>query len=369
MNYSTISSISLICSFGVAACGGSSSTEAKLIAKSIAADSSGAYVCALLSDGTVQCWGGSPIMKDSSVPVAVSSISNASAIANGGAHTCAVLSGGMVQCWGQNIASDLGSVSSADSPVPVPVSGISNATAVSTNLSHTCARLCDGTVQCWGDNYPTDLPYSYVPLTVSGITNAVAVAAGEFSACALLSDGTVQCWGDNFNGDLGDGSTSVLGNNVPVPASGITNAIAISAGPSDTCSLLGDGTVQCWGWNTYGQLGNGTTLTNSSVPVTVSGITNAVAVSTGNTHTCAVLSSGSIQCWGNNPFGQLGNGTTTDSSVPVTVSGITNAVAVTTGEANTCALLSGGSVQCWGGGELGNGTTTNSSVPVTVSGF
>ena len=104
----------------------------------------------------------------------------------------------------------------------------------------------------------------------------------------------------------------------------------------------------------------------------VSGITNAKAVATGYQYSCAVLTSGSVQCWGINSYGNLGNNSKTSSSVPVTVTGITNATAVAAGSASSCALLNDGSVQCWGynsSGELGNGTTTDSSVPVTVSGF
>ena len=97
-------------------------------------------------------------------------------------------------------------------------------------------------------------------------------------------------------------------------------AKSITAGYLDTCALLSGGTLRCWGYNQYGQLGNGTT-TNSSVPVVVSGITNAVAVAAGNGYTCVMLSGGSVQCWGYNYDGELGNGTTTNSSVPVTVTG------------------------------------------------
>jgi alpha-tubulin suppressor-like RCC1 family protein len=123
---------------------------------------------------------------------------------------------------------------------------------------------------------------------------------------------------------------------VPVPVSGVTGAAAIATGGYETgtgvcahtCAIVGSGSVLCWGDNYYGELGNGTT-TNSSVPVTVSGITNATAVATGTTHTCALLGSSTVQCWGNNFNGELGNGTTTNSSVPVTVSGVASAAAIT----------------------------------------
>jgi alpha-tubulin suppressor-like RCC1 family protein len=140
--------------------------------------------------------------------------------------------------------------------------------------------------------------------------------------------------------------------------SGITNATAIAGGGDQTCALLSTGSVDCWGTSGNGQLGNGTT-TESTTPVAVSGITDATAVTAGEAHNCALLSTGSADRWGYDGYGQLGDGTTTDTSTPVAVLGITNAIAVSAGYWHTCALLSTGSVDCWGynsNGELGDGT-------------
>lgn len=234
---------------------------------------------------------------------------------------------------------------------------------------HTCAVLTSGKVNCWGYNFWGQIGNNTtvnatVPAEVSGITNAIQVSAGLKASCAVLSSGKVKCWGDNGNGQLGV-SSATLSSAVPVEVSGITNAIQVSVASWTSCAVLSSGGVKCWGHNGQGSLGNGTnglTLSDSFAPVSVSGITDAVQVSVGDYHVCAVLSSGKINCWGSGGYAQLGNGSNADSSVPVEVSGITNAVRVGSGFA-TCAVLSSGKVNCWGG------IANYSNVPVEVSGI
>ncbi|GEM_PF-6104210 len=150
----------------------------------------------------------------------------------------------------------------------------------------------------------------------------------------------------------------------------IVAAKTISAGGFHTCALLVTATIDCWGDNEDGQLGDGTTSLGSDLPLAVSGRSRATQIAAGNAHTCALLVTASIDCWGYNYTGQLGDGTTTDSDLPVAVSGITNATQITAGSAHTCALLATGAVDCWGydgAGELGDGITTfDSDLPVAV---
>lgn len=291
-------------------------------------------------------------------------------IGTGGFHACGVLSTGGIGCWGRNDYGQLGNgaltCSRCANPDPTAVGSMSTATSVSGGVTHTCARLSSGSVDCWGGNTYGQLgqpspDVSTSPVQATSVANATEVSAGGFHTCALLSDETIECWGNNQHGQLGTGSVScaTCANPAPSVVGGIPNATAIAAGVGsyDTCALLADHSIDCWGDNQYGQLGNNAT-TDSASPVQVSGITNASAVTAGYQHACALLADRTVECWGNNDYGQLGNNTTTSSTTPVQVSGITSAVAITAGYQHTCAILASGTVECWGDdqhGQLGDG--------------
>jgi alpha-tubulin suppressor-like RCC1 family protein len=355
----------------------------------------GEFSCAALANGTAKCWGlnssgqlGNNSLVDSSTPVVVGGtttpLANVVAVSAGnGAHACAALSNGTAKCWGRNDEGQLGNGTLVDSSTPLAVSGgLTGVVAISAGGIHSCAMLSNGTAKCWGRNAEGQLGSgngnftdSKVPVIVSGLTNAVAISAGGFHTCVLVANGVPKCWGYNGNGGLGNNGAT--GNSpIPVNVSGITglnSGVPISAGDQDGCAVLGNGTARCWGRNNFGQLGNGTT-TNAPTPVLVSGLTNVVATDAGSSHSCAMLGNGTVKCWGSNNFGQLGNGGTTDSHTPVLVGGattpLTNVVSVAASNtSHTCALLSNGTVKCWGlnsSGQLGNGTTANSSTPVPV---
>jgi alpha-tubulin suppressor-like RCC1 family protein len=237
-----------------------------------------------------------------------------------------------------------------------------------------CALTSEGGVQCWGEtgNGPTLASHVPVPVPIAGLTSGViAVSVGTGSACALTSGGGVRCWGEDFLGELGselDGS--VTDHPAPVPVTGLTQGVtAISVGGNSACAVTSGGGVRCWGANNEGQLGNGSTVASSSVPVQVTGLTSGVtAVSVGLSSACAVTAGGGVQCWGDSQFGSLGNGSTASSSVPVQVTGLTSGVtAVSVGQSAACAVTEGGGVQCWGAGWSGSNAIR--SVPVPIQGL
>jgi alpha-tubulin suppressor-like RCC1 family protein len=342
------------------------------------------HTCALLVDGTGRCWGfnssgqlGDGTLVSKNVPTPVSLLTRAIAIAGGVSHTCAVRSDGGMRCWGLNTSGQLGDGTTTQRlDAGTAVLGLTNAVEVTAASTHTCALDASGTARCWGSNALGQLGNgtfdpSLVPVTVTGVTGSTAargiVAGSEFS-CGRRGNGSVACWGYDGFGQLGNGSSLADSSN-PVPVAGLTDAVALAAGAFHACALRSTGLVVCWGYNASGQLGNGNKITQA-IPVGVGLVSGVVGIAAGYDHSCALLHDGSVRCWGNNFYGQLGNGGFVDSLIPVTVVGLTNAVAIAAGSAHTCALLADGTARCWGFnfyGELGDGSNATSAVPVAVA--
>jgi len=223
-------------------------------------------------------------------------------------------------------------------------------------IMHACALLADGTVACWGDNEyselgdGTDASGSATPVIVAGLSGVTSVSAGHLQTCTGLSDGGAVCWGENASGDLG-ANTPYEWQITPVAVSALSGVVTVAAGYDDTCALLTDGGVVCWGNNEQGQLGSGTSASYSVTPVNVPGVSPATSLGLANGTVCAVLAEGTVDCWGGNGMGELGTGAYGLDPTPTPVPGITNAISVSGGlGVNECVLLDGGTVDCWGAG-------------------
>jgi alpha-tubulin suppressor-like RCC1 family protein len=246
---------------------------------------------------------------------------------------------------------------------------LKGAVEVSSQQAYTCARLDSGRVACWGDAYQP-----VVPTLVPEIDDAVEVTAGAGFGCARLGTGKIECWGHGGTGQLGNGSSEsaeCVAECDPTEVAGIETATALDAGWGHVCAVLSSGAVECWGWNIYGQLGIGTSTgpdqcedseTCSTEPVAVSGLSEARAVSASEYHTCALLKDGTVECWGEDAYFQLGMNHPNEecsglgrlcSTVPIPVAGVSDAVQISTGHAFSCALLAAGTVRCWGDNQSG----------------
>ena len=337
------------------------------------------HTCALLSTGSVSCWGSNSTSQlgiaggdaaSPSGPVAMPGGSAASSIAAGGYHSCAITTGGLV-CWGLNSSGQLGvAVGSIGNPTSVSVPGGAVA-QVAAGLGHTCVRSTAGAVRCWGsDTYgqlgngggsaQTTPPATAI--SMPGALTATFVAAGSDHACAVLSNGSVACWGRNTNGQVGTGAA---GGGVQSPTA-ITlpagrTATRLGLGQAHSCALLDDGSVTCWGSDSSGQLGNGSATGNvTSPPTPVALSTTATDVFAGSLHTCVVLSgAGGATCWGDDTVGQLGNGAGGSANAPgASIGGLAASLgAGSAGNGHSCVISSTGDVRCWGDdtvGQLGN---------------
>ena len=308
----------------------------------------------------------------------------------GRSHTCLLRDTGDLKCWGQNDFGQLGDGTTTQRALPQDVL-IGSSDAIAAGQSHTCAITTAGGVKCWGAKGAGQVGPSSTDLCIGGVTDVcnvtptdvpglsggvVALGAGQEHTCAITSSGGVKCWGDNTYGQLGDGTTT--SRTAPSDVAGLTSGVsAISVGSQHTCATTTSGAVKCWGWNLHGQLGTETAgscagIPCSTTPVDVPGLGGVLAVGAGSEHTCAVTSSGGVKCWGGNGVGQLGNGNPSSGRrEPVDVSGLSAGVlTLRAGLDHTCAITSTGDVKCWGSnefGQLGDGTSTNRSAPVNVA--
>jgi alpha-tubulin suppressor-like RCC1 family protein len=325
-------------------------------------DAGADHTCVVLATGDARCFGSDAFGQlgndapesGSPSPVPVALPDGAVAVAAGTRHTCVVVLGGSVRCAGDGSLGELGNPSWPPG-VPIGVPLPARATAVSAGWASSCALLVGGQIWCWGTTVAGDLP-AFSPVRVSLPAAATTVSSGQEHACARLTTGAVYCWGSDAAGQLGDGAPDAT-HKGPVRVALGSPAVSVAAGYDHACALLASGAVRCWGRNGSGQLGNGGHgIAPAPVPVTLAA---ARAVAAGLSHTCAVLRTGALACWGSDGWGELGDGLPlADRATPVPVPTTAPVVAVTAGASHTCVLLSTGQVTCFGddsSGQLGNG--------------
>lgn len=345
------------------------------------------HTCAVTTDKKVMCWGinefgqlGDGTKQDQPSPVEVKKIlGNAVAVSAGGHHTCALLDSGGVKCWGNNESGQLGDNTRIERGEPAYVNNLlSGVTAISVGEYHSCALMDTGGVKCWGSNSIGELgnglpDSSYItPEDVINLSDAaVSISSWDRHTCVVMEDYNVKCWGSNWFGQLGDGTTSHQFK--PKDVLGLSDqALSVTTGKNHTCVHLASGGIQCWGDNREGQLGNGSSTKYYS-PIDVSGISVDVSeISAGGLHTCALLDSGGVKCWGLNESGQIGDGTDTLRSMPVDVHLADPVTMITAGRDHTCAMSASNEIKCWGKndyGQLGDGTTETRFEPVSLEGL
>lgn len=333
------------------------------------------HTCIRRSDNTIWCWGYNSSgdlgtgSGDEAVPAQVTAMGATGVeVAAGASHVCARKSDNTLWCWGDNWYGQLGDGTTSDQSAPVKTVAFgADVMGVAAGDDHTCARKNDNSLWCWGGS-------NHVPTQVASLSDVVGIAVGGngvggHHVCARKSDNTLWCWGDNDHGQIGDGTAVYKA--VPTQVSDLgTTVIDVVAGESHTCARRIDDTLWCWGYNWFGQLGDGTTKSKLK-PQQVTLAAPAISIGLGRQHTCAITSDHALWCWGWASDGQIGVGSgwgslcNADSSLcvlsPMEVTALGKDLSgVAAGERHTCAHKADGTLWCWGSNnwhQVGDGSS------------
>lgn len=376
---------------------GSSSVRFDIVLAFAAISAGTNSACGVSTAGAAYCWGdngygelGDGTTTPSPRPVAVVGSLTFASVSTGAVFACGVTTQGAAYCWGLNNRGQLGNATTTNSATPVPVAGGLTFATVSAAAGWTCGVTTSDAAYCWGAGPLGNglATRDSIPVPVAGGLRFTRISGGGLegtgpvgSTCGVTTQGDAYCWGDNYRGELGIGTPG--GDSLtPVLVTGRLTFATVRVGTYFACGVTPSGAAYCWGYNLQGQLGTGS-LTGpvqcspgtpcSTSPVAVTGGLVFSAVSGGTYSTCGVTTTGAAYCWGNDLFGQLGNGTITNTNTPtpVAVAGGLSFTAVSAGIVSACGIATTSAAYCWGDnryGQLGNGTTgVGSPVPVPVA--
>ncbi|MFL5492819.1 MAG: RCC1 domain-containing protein [Gemmatimonadales bacterium] len=345
------------------------------------------HTCGIRTDGRSYCWGRNDKgqLGDGTIdirlrPTLVAGNLTFSSIATGsggGDHTCG-LAADSVYCWGSNGRGQLGNGTTTPRKVPTLVAGDIAFSGVTVGGDHTCAWTAAHQAYCWGDNHAGQVGDGttadrHQPVASTHGMRLRSMRAGTFHTCADSLNGRLYCWGANGEGQLGDGST--IDRPAPTPAATSLRFKSISMGGLHGCGLIRggsasvDGLAYCTGQNQDGRLGDGSLIGRDSL-VPVKGDHRFLTISAGEGHTCGIVSgTRELRCWGDNSYGQLGDGTSNPRQVPTKVLGSQSYAVVSAGAGHTCAITTLGTAYCWGrntDGQVGDSTNTDRAIPTEV---
>jgi alpha-tubulin suppressor-like RCC1 family protein len=293
-------------------------------------------------------------------------------ISQGTGHACGVTTENRAYCWGINYSGELGTGYAGASEVtrPVAAAGHLRFLHVRAGAGYTCGLTTGNRVYCWGSNTEGQLGdgtgslYSLEPVQVAGGRSYRLLRTGAAHACAITLSNATFCWGSNDYGQVGDGTTT--DRRAPVKVAGGVAFLRVSAGGFHTCGVTSAKKAYCWGWNRYGQLGNRSSSTTRLTPGPVSDGLAFRLVSAGGAHTCGVTPGNKAYCWGWNRYGQLGDGTKDRRSRPTAVAGGMTFRGVSPGAGHTCGVTTSNAAYCWGYnwyGQVGDGTDAGGGEP------
>ena len=322
------------------------------------------YTCGLTSEGVLKCWGinlnvpNTHLTLEHPTPLVIDNSTKYDAVTTSTTHTCGITNNKQIKCWGstynKNDALGIG-FSGTSVPLPNLINDNDLYSKVITTDDQTCGINMDGTLKCWGTNTESIFGFSFLnyPSFATPVVVDTANIYRDFSLtysstgriCGITSSNSLNCWGNNSYGNLGDGTT--ITQSSPERIDSPTQYQQVSVGYSHTCGLTIGGLVKCWGSNDYGQLGDGSVI-NSYTPVPIDTLTAYKKISAGDQYTCGITVSGVLKCWGRNLLGQLGIGSTINRNLPQVVDVSTRYLEVSTGTHHTCGITTGKTLKCWG---------------------